>query len=226
MITKVDRWRRLVAPLALLTSLVALAAAQSDTYTHSLRSDRVDGVHEDLAAVLEPVGVGPVTVRLTSPSHSLEVLEHELSLGPGADGSDAASLRARYQGRAHLVAELEVGGVTSEIEDDIVLPLQETELAGRVEIAKVEGGYRIVALEAPSHVEIRVESDLAGRLGLLCRGFAVLAMGNVDCDAVDRAMSVVRVPLPEPGEEFLVEGQDLTKHERRQIERYLRERSN
>ena len=189
-------------------------------------SDRVDGVHQDLAADLEPVAIGPLTVRLTSPNHSLEVLEHELSLGPGPDGSDAAGLRARYRGHAHLVAELEVGGVTSELEDDIVLPLQETEVAGLVDIDEVEGGFRVVALEGPSHVEIRVESNLAEKLGLLCRGFAVLAMGNVDCGALDQAMSVVRVPLPEPGEEFFIGRGDLTEHERRQIDRYLRQRPN
>ncbi len=116
--------------------------------------------------------------------------------------------------------------MTSEIDDNIELPLQEIEIAGRVEIVKEENGYRVTAIETPSHVEIQVESDMAGQLGLLCRGFAVLAMGNVDCEAVDQAMSVIKVPLPEPGEEFFIAEDDLTDAERDQIEDYLRERQN
>lgn len=216
--------RRWLALMTLIAGVAVLDAAESDSYTHVVVSDRVDGVHSDLATDLAPVQIGPVTVVLTSPTHTLEVFEHELSLGPAGDGTEAASLRARYQGQAHLVAELEVGGMTSELDDDIELPLQETEISGRIEIARQEGGYRVTAVEAPSHVAIQVESDLAGRLGLLCRGFAVLTMGNVDCDAVDQAMSVVRVPLPEPGDEFFIASADLTAHERDQIESYLRAR--
>lgn len=218
MLRRSSRWILLAAGWA------ALVGAQQKIYTHVLKSDRVDGVHRDLAADLAPIEIGPVTVVLTSPTHSLEVFEHELSLGPAAEGASAASLKARYQGQAHLVAELEVGGMTSELDDQIELPLQETEIAGVVEIARSEGGYRVKALEAPSHVEIEVESDLAGRLGLLCRGFAVLAMGNVDCEAVDQAMSRLRVPLPEPGEEFFIAAGDLTERERTQIDQYLTER--
>ncbi len=195
-----------------------------DTDTHVLISDRVNGVHRDFETDLAPIEIGPVTVVLTSPTHFLEVFEHELSLAPGEGGAEMATLRARYQGQAHLVADLEVAGMSSEIDDNIELPLQETEVTGLVEIVRVEDGYRVTALEAPSHVEIQVESDLARRLGLLCRGFAVLAMGNVDCEAVDQAMSVVKVPLPEPGEEFFVANEDLTEQERGQIDKVLRAR--
>lgn len=209
---------------ALAAAVGVVEAAEPNADTHVLISDRVNGVHRDLETDLAPIEIGPVTVVLTSPTHSLEVFEHELSLAPGGSGAQTATLRARYQGQAHLVAELEIAGMTSEIDDNIELPLQETEVSGLVEIVRVGDGYRVTALEAPSHVEIQVESDLAGRLGLLCRGFAVLAMGNVDCEAVDQAMSVVKVPLPEPGEEFFVASEDLTEQERGQIESYLRAR--
>jgi hypothetical protein len=214
----------ILAWLAVAVCVGVLDAAETDTDTHVLISDRVNGVHRDFETDLAPIEIGPVTVVLTSPTHFLEVFEHELRLEPGKDGTEAATLRARYQGQAHLVAELGMAGVTSEIDDDIELPLQDTEVSGRIEIVRVGDGYRVTALEAPSHVEIQVESDLAGRLGLLCRGLAVLAMGNVDCEAVDQAMSVVKVPLPEPGEEFFVASEDLTEMERGQIESYLRAR--
>lgn len=220
------RLSRLIVALALapITPILASGAGDSDVYTHVLISDRVDGIHRDLDSDLAPIEMGPMTVVLTSPTHSLEVLEHQLSLGSAADGADAATLRARFQGQAHLVAELEIAGIISEIDDQILLPLQEIEISGLIEIRREEGGYRVLALESPDHVELQIESDLAGRLGMLCRGFAVLAMGNLDCEAVDQAMSVVRVPLPEPGEEYFVAVEDLTPGERRQIDRYLRDR--
>lgn len=214
-------WLMLVT---LISCVGTLGAEEPGAYTHVLRSDRVNGIHTDLGSDLAPIEVGPVTVVLTSPTHSLEVLEHELSLGPGKDGAEAARLKVRYQGQAYLVAALEIAGMTGDIDDNIEVPLQETEIEGLVEIDREGDGYRITALEAPSHVEIQVESGLAGQLGLLCRGFAVLAMGNVDCEAVDQAMSVIRVPLPEPGEEFFIASEDLTEQEREQIESYLRER--
>ena len=218
------------ATLVLLTcvsvavGISSLRAEDPDPYTHTLYSDRLNGVHSDLKAEISPVTVGPVTVRLTTPSHNLEVLEHELRLGPVDKRVDAATLRARYQGEAQVVAELELAGMTSEIDDHIVLPLQETEITGLVEIARDGDGYRVTTIETPSHVEIQVESDLAARLEILCRGFAVMTMGNVDCEALDQALSVVKIPLPEPGQEYFISSADLTEEERRQIEAYLRQR--
>ena len=216
--------RKLACCLLGLAATAVVAEIDSQLYTHTLVSDRVNGEHRDLESDFAPVEIGPVTVLLTSPTHTLEVLEHQLSLGPGEDGTDGASLRAKYRGHARLVAELDIAGVGSEIEDQIELPLQETEISGRIEIDRLEDGYRVTTVENPSHVEIQIDSDLAGQLGMLCRGFAVLAMGNVDCDAVDQAMSVLRVPLPEPGEEFFIADGDLTAAERQQIDRYVRDR--
>ena len=211
--------------LATLAAGVCVAGEREpDVYTHEVVSDRVNGIHEDLDTDLAPVQMGPVTVVLTSPSHSVEVFEHQLSLGPASEGIEAGMLWAHYEGQAHLVAVLEVGGLSSEIEDHIELPEQEIMVAGKIEIVREAEGYRVISVESPSHVEIKIESDLAGRLGLLCRGFAVLAMGSVDCEAIDQAMSVVRVPLPEPGEEFFVAADELTEQERDQIEAYLRSR--
>lgn len=209
----------------LLLDLVSVAARATDpdSFTHSLTSDRVDGVHENLDIDISPIELGPVVIRLSTPTHRLEVLEHELQLGPAGDGAEIGRVRARFSGQAHLVAELGVGEVTSEIDDNIELPLQEIDLRGRVELVREEDGYRVKTLETPSHVEVQVESDLAGRLELLCRGFAVMAMGNVDCEALDRALTRIQLPLPEPGREFFVSREDLTPHERQQIEAYFRD---
>lgn len=197
-------------------------AAQA--YSHQLVSDRVNGEHADLASEIEPVEFGPLVVEISSPHHRLEVLEHELRLGPEADGSDRAQVWVRYQGEADLLAELVVAGMTSEIEDHIELPLQELEVSGRIELVREEEGYRVTVLEAPSHVEVEVESDLGAQLETLCQGFAIMTLGTFDCDALGRALSRLRLPLPEPGESYFVAASALTQQEHRQVEAYLRER--
>jgi len=209
-----------------LTMGVPSLAAESVTYTHTLTSDRVNGVHEDLDVDISPIELGPVVIRLSTPSYRLEVLEHELQLGAVGDGVDAGRVRARFSGEAQLVAELGMGDVTSEIDDNIELPLQEIDLRGRVELVRVGDGYQVTTLETPSHVEIQMESDLAGHLELLCRGFAVMAMGNIDCDSLDQLLSRIKVPLPETGRQFFIASSDLTPHEQRQIEEYLEQRGN
>lgn len=199
--------------------LAGLAAAQS--FSHRLVSDRVDGEHQNLANEIAPVEFGPVLVYLSSPEHRLQVLEHELRLGAAPDGTDWAAIWARYQGDATLVAQLVVAGMTSEIQDHLELPLQELEVSGRIELNREDDGYRVTVVEAPSHVEVEVESDLGSQMETLCEGFAVMTLGTFDCDGVSRAFSRVRLPLPRPGESYFIAAADLTPQERRQVEAYL-----
>ena len=189
-----------------------------------LISDRVNGVHRDFETDLAPIEIGPVTVVLTSPTHSLEVFEHELSLAPGEGGAEMATLRARYQGQAHLVADLEVAGMSSEIDDNIELPLQETEVTGLVEIVRVEDGYRVTALEAPSHVEIQVESDLAGGWGSCAGALRCWPWGTSIARRSIRRCRWSRCPCRNRAKSSLSPDEDLTEQERGQIDKVLRAR--
>ncbi len=207
-------------PLCLVL-VTARSYGEDADYSHFLVSDRVNGTHTDLDTELAPVEVGPLTVTLRPTGERLEVVEHELALGPAGDGLHRARLRARYQGEADLFAVLEVAGVGSEIEDHLVLPLQEIEIVGLVEIHRQDEGLLITTVENPESVKVQIESNLADRVGLLCAGLAVMAMGGLDCAAVDRRLSVVEIPLPEAGREFFVPWDGLTAEERRQVEAYV-----
>ena len=220
-VRRAAKWTALAIAL---TIAVAPLLPESVEYTHTLTSDRVNGVHQDLDVDISPIELGPVVIRLSTPTYRLEVFEHELQLGAMGEGVDAGRVRARFSGEAHLVAELGLGDVTSEIDDNIELPLQEIDLGGRVELVREGDGYQVTTIETPSHVEIQMESDLAGSLELLCKGFAVMAMGNIDCDSLDQLLSRIKVPLPETGRQFFVASSDLTAHERQQIEDYLTQR--
>ena len=190
----------------------------------TLVSDRVNGVHSDLRTAIAPIQAGPITIQLSSPSHTLEVLEHELQLLAAPDGGEAFTLRARYRGEADLVADLLIGGIQNRLEDHVQVPLQDTVVSGRVEVSREADGYSVTALELPQHVAIEVESQLGGQLELLCRGLAVLAMGSIDCAALSESLGRVNLPLPEAGESYFVAASRLTAEERRQIEAYLNDR--
>lgn len=216
------RTRHGIAAALVAVALVATTlSAQGGAPPTVLRSDRVDGIHRDMAPAIAPIEMTGIRIELSSPSHELEVLEHGLELSPGTQGDHVARLSARIRGDADLVAVLEIGGLPGAMEDRIVLPEQVQEIAGRAELERTEEGYRITLLELPTHAEIQIDSKLAGNLVTVCKGFAVIPFMAVNCDALDAAMSVLRLPLPKPGEVFVLDPEDLTESERRQIDAYL-----
>lgn len=192
----------------------------SETGGPPLVSDRVNGVHRDLAPTIAPLELGPLTVKISSPAQILEVFEHELWLEP-AGHDETARLRAKYQGQAELVAELMIGDAKTQLTDQIEIPLQETELSGRVHLERDAAGYRVTTIELPDHVEVEVRSGLGAQLAPLCRGMSVISMGGVDCDALARSLSRLRLPLPDPGRSYFLDDASLTETERRQIDAYL-----
>lgn len=193
----------------------------TDSEVHLLKSDRVDGIHQDLTAKIAPVEIGAIVVKLTSPSHTLEVLEHGLELQPLEIGVTAARLRLRYRGTGRILAEMEVGSLPARLEDQVELPEQVTDIAGSFEIMPQQGGYLVTVRELPSHVNLQVDSRLGGQLVLLCRGLAVLAWGGIDCNSLSVAFSSLRLPLPAPGKTYNVAAAALTEVERSQLDAYL-----
>ncbi len=205
----------------LVVTLVAPAGRAGEEGVHTLHSERLNGTYEDLGAEIAPVSLGLLTIRLTSPTHRLEVLRNRLELHPHGDGTHQALLNTQIRGEAHLVASLDFGGLPGEVEDQIVLPLQEARLAARVEIERVADGYLVTPVELPPYLELTVESRLGGRLVSLCEGFSFLALGGLACAGLEHALSTLRLPLPPPGETYFIAEDELTQGELRQIEAYL-----
>lgn len=187
-----------------------------------LQSDRVDGVHRDLATEIAPIEQGAIVIQLHSENPLLEVARHELLLWPLEGNSHGARLTALFQGEADVQADLEVAGLPAQMVDFVELPEQETSIEGRFQIAQEESGYRVVAEELPRFIEIRIKSRLAGQLVTLCRGLALFAPGSgAECEGLDRLLSVVRLPMPEAGETYFIEQSRLTDFEREQLDSYL-----
>lgn len=188
----------------------------------ALESDRVDGVHRDLAADIAPIEQGLVTVQLRPSNPVLEVANHELLLWPVEGGLHGARLTARFRGEAELQADIEIAGLSAQMTDLVELPDQETRLEGKFRITREQEGYRVVAEELPRFVELSVKSRLAGQMVTLCRSVALLAPGGgTECEGLDRLLSAIRLPMPEPGETYFIAAGQLTRHERAQVDSYL-----
>ena len=220
--------RALTAVLAPALLLLGSAApgrtavpAATGTPPGELRFERLNRVYTEVAPEIQPLEEGPVTVRLSSPRNSLTVISHLLRLEPGAGNSHTADLRIEFTGKGWLVADVEVGGVGSRLEDEVVVPPQALELQGRLRLRKVRGGYEVTPEQLPRRVAVRIQSGIGRRLVDLCDGVSQLPFTAIDCPALEEALSRAVVTLPPPGESFLLSDAELTPQERRQLDGYL-----
>lgn len=211
-------WLPLVQPL----SIPATAEEESPEGSAVLRSDRVDGVHRDLPAEIAPIEQGVIVIQLHSTDPVLRVAEHQLLLWPVDGGSHGARLTARFEGETKLDAEIEIAGLPAQMSDFVELPEQEAAIEGQFRIHREEGGYRVETEALPRFIELQVKSRLAGQMVTVCRGLALLAPGDsAECEGLERSLSLLRLPLPEPGETYFIDESQLTSFERDQVDRYL-----
>lgn len=221
--------RKLLAIVLVLAPIWALvpveagpAAAAPSTGPVELTFAAFNGRFSEPGAELGAVRQGPLTLTLASPTNAVEVLSHRLRLTPLGDGSHRAELSAALRGAGRLTADLRLSnGEPGRLVDDVVLPAQTVAIEGRVRLAPVADGYRVVPLELPATVGLEIESALAGRLAGLCTGLTLLTPGAVDCGGLERALSRVALPLPDAGEELLLPAAALSDDERRRLDEYL-----
>jgi hypothetical protein len=186
-----------------------------------LRFDRLNGSYEDLVAEVEPIRSGPLTVRLTSPQHRLELKSNRLNLSPLDGESHAVSGRVRFSGSGSLFAELDFGGLPASLEDEVVFPDQETVVEGKIRIDIVDEGYLVTVETLPKFVEIEMQSKLGSGLVAWCSRLALLVAGDAGCDELEQELSHPRLPLPAQGVTHLVRAEELTSEERAEIDLYL-----
>ncbi len=215
------------APIALAALLALITAAGGGLSAKKARAgttlvfERLNGTYEDLGANLRPVVSGPVTVRISSPSHRLTLIAHRLELAPLGGGEHSGRLTARFRGQAHLTVGVELGGLPSELEDDVLVPEQERTVDGRFRVDRRPDGYALTMIELPPDVPVEVESGLGKDLVAWCGRLTFFLPGDSGCDGLDRALSNPRVPLPKPGSKVFLEAADLTPEERAALDAYL-----
>jgi len=183
---------------------------------------KLNRAYGDLVPEFAPIVQGPVVIELSSPRQSLTVRSHKVTLTPLADGSHTARLELEFVGKGWLVGDIAAGGLSTRVQDELLIPPQTLDLAGRVRLARGQGGYTLTALELPARVEVAIRSRVATDLVGWCDRVSMLALALFDCGGLDRALSRAVVPLPAAGESYFLADEELTDADRAALDRYLR----
>lgn len=210
-----------LAVSAVLAAAALAAEARPAAAPAELSIAAFNGRYSQPGVAFDGVTVGPLAMRLSSPENAVYVDRHTVRLSPLGDGTHRAELTAAVRGGGRLVADLEVAGAPSRMADRVVLPPQTVTVEGRARFERVEGGWEIGVSELPPTVGLEIESALADRLVTLCEGLRLIALGAVDCAAIERSLRFVQAPLPAAGQTLYLAADQLAAGERRALEDYL-----
>ena len=198
-------------------SLAQTAAAEPAAREFSFT--KLNRTYTDLVTDLAPIQQGAVTLRLSSPEHSLVVKRNQLRLRPAEGGAHAGRMELDILGKGWLVADVEGVGIATRLEDELLVPPQTLAVEAKVKLQRAEGGYSVTTVELPRRVEVRIQSKLANQLVSWCEGLALLL--PMDCAGMERSLSVAAIPMPEPGGEYLLADAELTDEDRAALDAYL-----
>lgn len=200
------------------------AAAQDEPDTRVVSFERLNRVYEHLIDDLVPVSIGPAEVMLRSPEHTLTVSHHAATLRPLEGGVFEAALELEIAGSGRIDADVTIGSLESTLSQELTVPRQTLHLEGAITVRRTEEGYWITTERMPAAARVRIESELGTQLFTVCRQMA-LVLVSLDCDAIERAVTLIQAPLPEAGGEYLIGLEDTTEEEREDFDRFLVEGS-
>jgi hypothetical protein len=207
--------------LALIPAALLLGAATVPSPPGQFRFARFNRSYPEVVPEIAPIVQGPLTIQLSAPKSNLTLRSHFLRLEPGPGGSHSAELRVEFQGKGWLVADVDVAGFTgTRLQDEVLVPAQAATLEGRVKVTREPGAYVVTTEQLPKQVRVKIQSGVGTQIVSFCDRVPTL-LGDLDCARLDQALSSAVVPLPPPGESYLLEDADLTPQERQQLESYL-----
>lgn len=201
-------------------ALAQEAATQEEGGVRTVSFERLNRVYEELIDELSLIQIGPADVALRSPAHSLTISRHAATLTAGDDGVFEAELELEISGSGQIAADVVIGSLESQLTQELVVPAQTLRLEGAIAIRRDDEGYWIRTERMPATTQVRIESELGTQLFTVCRQMA-LVLVSLDCEAIERAVTLISVPLPEAGEEYLIALEDTTAEERRDFDRFL-----
>lgn len=207
--------KRLLPGLGLLM-LCATAAHAEETFVF----EKLNREYSEFVQELAPIEVGGANVLLSSPQHSITLIRNRTVLHPAPEGGFLTTVELRLGGYGKLNAQVEMGSMATQLDDELALPAQGLTLKGRVDITEAAEGFWIRVLELPESVRVRIESRLAGKLFNLCRPMA-LVLVSLDCDLLEDSLTNIEVPLPEPGETYLLPREELTEAEAQALSAFI-----
>jgi len=208
--------RSLTVVLVAALAVVAPAAGEGPSL---LVYPRFNTTYRDMAPDITPVTSAGMTINLSSPTNSLTLRDHWVELEPLGGGVHRFRAMADFLGKADLLAEFEAS-VPGRIEDQVLLPIQQVEIEGEIEIVRDAEGFLITTRKLPEHAEILMQSRLGNQLLSLCDMMSILT--GSDCSGLSEAFTRVRLPLPKPPETYRIGLEELTEEEFLRLDDYLR----
>jgi hypothetical protein len=201
-------------------ALAQKAPAQEPDGVRTVSFERLNRVYEQLIDDLSLIRIGPAEVALRSPEHSLTVSRHAATLTAGDGGLFEAGLELDISGSGQIAADVVIGSLESQLTQELVVPDQTLRLEGAITVRRDDEGYWIRTERMPATTQVRIESELGTQLFTVCRQMA-LVLVSLDCEAIERAVTLISVPLPEAGGEYLIALEDTTPEEREDFDRFL-----
>lgn len=207
--------------LLALAALLAASAVAALGVGVEFPFDRAFGTYENIKVETVPAKDGAIDLSLSSPENTVTLESGTLRLEPAADGLHKATIEIGFSGEGLLITNVRVGAVPTRFEDRVRFPAQRNRVVAWVKIAEEEDGYRVVAEELPETVQIELESERAETLVDFCRKVSLFFAGDTACEGLESMLSSPRIPLPEPGSEYLVRRSALTEGEIERLDLYL-----
>lgn len=168
--------------------------------------------YRDLDPGLVPVQQGPLRIAVSSPEHRLQVFGNLLSVRPATEETWEAELRVDLEGDGRLLAEVDIGGVVNELVDDVTANRQWVTARGEIRVSRAPEGFRIELASAGPSPTVEIQSALGAQIVAVCQSLALLL--GLDCDGLQKGLSVVQIPMPDPGTTFLLPEAYLNEAER------------
>jgi hypothetical protein len=203
------------------SALVSQVEGSASNQGQYFEFEGVNGLYSNPDPPINPVRQGSVTVTLRSPSNQVRLHSHRLRLVPLGGGTHGAFLDVEIEGQGDVVADLALAGTVTQLNDEVEIPRQRLHLFGEIQLRREAEGYRVIAVELQPTVRVEVRSRLAGSLAGTCRGFSRILPLAVDCNGLEQALAQAAVPLPDPGETFLLPNALLSDQDRQELDRYL-----
>lgn len=204
-------------PIAALAILLIAAAPEATTF----ELERLNGTYTDLGGDVREVRNGPVVVKPTSSSNSFELIANRLELTPLGEDEHQADLWVHFEGEADVEAEILVGSLSGgTLQDKVIVPNQKRTLRTRIKLERRDEDYLITIVESDDDVDITIQSRLAGQIVSLCESITRFTFGS-SCDGLEAALSNPKIPMPEPGKQFVLDSGELSPEEERELADYL-----
>jgi hypothetical protein len=207
------RRHRIVAFVARGIALVATFALAGDALAADLSFRKLNRTYSDFVPPIEEFNESGVSVKLVSPRQALTLRDHRLRLTPGENGLFTGALELDIQGKGTILADVAFGPLAERFNEEVLVPPQTLKIDGKIRLRRIDSGYAIDPVELPREISVAIQSPTVNAILALCDQAAILSLGSIECEGLDRALTRPTLALP-AGESFTLQDSELTDEDR------------